>query len=376
VWIFLCVGVFFKKMNAEWYRGYQFALKWFHPKLQSPLCCNDKRDSLEQLLQDTDEENAYFKQGVVTFVEDWKRMNEQLQMVQTKSFFLNQRRESHSVCDFCAQCVPRKQLELHVDAHYRFNKLMGLLKKEEEDHTKRIIPFHKPLSQKGICSLETILAQPIKKATRQRVELQLARSSLSLVTSIATATKKMSDVKVSRGWNMPCKIWTRVLIVNVPFDVLYFGQMVLQNGDGFWRNIFSETTSISNHWEPFLAKSLPKLTYSSSSGSIDHLFGTKRYMQALSCEERAKLIRAETQFDESTCVICGEKFEIVLSEAPDDIYGEDYVLLRAIAHPVSHEPIHDTCFILSTETHPIVSKRMRTTSSSTMKRKKTKAKKH
>jgi len=348
-------------LHGEVAQGYDFAREQIQLTTPQYLCddyqallslSSDER--VERLLEHTKTvQSEQFKLGIVKFVKQWWKLQESL--TRTQPCFPSSNR-------LCIQCGCDQPFDddaktLHLDSHFRENSLLSVWR-GDANHSKQVKMNKKStmlvphISKKQFVSSQKMLHLNLKDATRTRVLRELEPPPAKMILP-ATFTP---IPQVSRGWMMPAKKWVSISITNVPKDVILYGNLQLANGHGFWITTFAKTLNnkISSHWQPWLClnglnnlstNSLPSSTTTITSRAP---YGSKQYMKDLASEMRTAMIRAENQFDDSRmCALCGDKFNVVLSEDPNDEFAEDFVLLDAVPHPIQKKSgaiLHFNCF--------------------------------
>jgi len=336
--------------------GYDYARKIINPvhnylSEPQPFAKLSPDLRVEQLLITTQKFSSLFKQGIVQFIEDWWRLQE------SNSRNIPCPPQNPSPCTQCGQPLSfDDELKAkHYDTHYRTNKIIAFLKQEGEFEMsikkKKLI---KPtLNDRKRKALFLMLKEPLHDKTRERIMEQLYPDLKKSVTvsshSYNTWIKEGSSSAVSRGWYRPTKAWTTAPIASVPCDVLQYGTMLLPNGDGLWLHLFAKqlAQNLPISWVVWLhpSSSYNTITHKSLNGTKNNVPGSKLFMQLLTEKERCTLIRAEDRYDDSLCALCGDKFQVVLSEDPTDSLGEDFVFFDAIRSPKStFDMYHKKCY--------------------------------
>ncbi len=339
---------------SEFERGYDFAKGQLVPLqsidfLQDGNAGNERHtvDSLMQMVNDTnnnasavapDDDFVAFLNGIKFFLQASKLEQESKDRV-TKQHLHILSPGSTWQCRICAQNVNdnARIKKLHMDAHFRENALVAQLEGRGSlltNYKKGVVV----IGQLETKNLNLILQQDgITTKTRKRVSARLANNQKE-TTCIAE-----SVLTACRGWMMPKKQWVAMKTEkDVPFDVMKYGAWTTGKNENLWIVLFGKSIKpIPLSWRPWFVGS----QYATAAITEPELFaemegqqqqkklqfqrGSLMYMRALSAQTRKHLIRAQDKWDETTCSLCGEGFQVVLSGDPRDEFEDDFILLDA-----------------------------------------------
>jgi hypothetical protein len=360
--------------------GYDFAMKQIEPLVSyliedtdiSKLSQNEK---IDYLLSTAQTFPPLFKQGIAKCIDDWWRRQESIGRVRPVPPLNN------NPCLQCGQLLPFDDdgKAQHFDVHFRSNKICSALNGDIDQSaqlkSRTLAPNGRGkaclLAGKDRTTLQQMLKQPLREKTRafimERLNPELKNDRRHLATTRSSwIANDNSTSQIARGWFAPKTKWISNALANVPVDIVQYGRMQMPNGDGFWLHTFGKSLVAKPHWNALLQHSQTFCNSSASATPKMQLtpllvptpkFGSKYFMQLLSSEQRAKLLRADDRYDESLCSLCGVRFDVVLSEDPTDTLGEDFVFLDALPHPtIKADMLHTKCAIAMRRSKQLLAK--------------------